>query len=217
MRRGFPVVGFIICAVQPGIVQIYFLTSSLLNLAITHLIKNKRFRSWYGLAQFPELPKPSLSGPGVPTVSSPYVKAAETVGLKLAPSSRVAGKTSVSSAPISATLDTNKPSAIDRMVDSVKDSFSSFSSSLKSKGKERADAAAAEQKAKKALERAQQYELERRREVETERQRRNEQAKRVFEREKQREAEAKEQSKMMQEDDEEVEFPSKKGGSRKIH
>lgn len=199
MRRAFPVVGFLVCAFQPAIVQLYFVTSSLLNLTFTSLIKNNRFRDWAGLARFPPPSKPLNPGPGVPTVSATYAKAAEAAGINLAPSPSATARSPVASA--GSVSSKQNISSIDRMVDSFKSTFSGLTSSINKQSNKKAGESIAQKRARKEKEREDQYDSQRRREIEADRIRRNEQAKRVFEREREREAEAEEQRRMMEDDE----------------
>ena len=149
IRRALPVFSFVVIAFQPAIVQIYFLTSSLLNLGITSLIRNPTLRKSMGLVEFPDRPLDDKT-------LDAYAKAARSAGLNTAPPSS-STPTIPSSAPSNQNI-----SWIDRQLQN-----------FKLVKPEKAEETRQQREARAKKQREEEYELTREQELQKERARRN--------------------------------------------
>ena len=150
LKVALPLTSGIFVYFQPGALQLFFATQSLLSMCQTFILRNKLVRKWLGLLPLP--PKvPSTPGPAAPG------------GLK------TWQDPSASSTPDAPTNARKNISVVDRYVDAAKGRYTNMKESVLGKEEDREAA----RKKKSYLSKAEKYELTRRQQVEWERENRN--------------------------------------------
>jgi hypothetical protein len=150
LKTVLPLVSFAFIYVQPGAVQLFFCTGSLLGLCQTSLLQNAVLRSWLGLLPLP----PKVVGPSGLTAPG---------GLK------TWQDPNANQTLESPTGEPKNVSVVDRYVDAAKGRYTNMKETVLGK----ADDRAATRKKDNFVSKAEKYEITRRQQVEWERENRN--------------------------------------------
>lgn len=150
LKVALPLTSGIFVYFQPGALQIFFATQSLLSMCQTFVLRNALVRTWLGLLPLP----PKVVDPVEPTAPG---------GL------RTWQDPSASEAPDAPTNARKNISVVDRYVDAAKGRYTNMKESVLGKDEEREAA----RKKDSYISKAEKYELTRRQQAEWERENRN--------------------------------------------
>ena len=177
LRRLIPCITFVIVIFQPAVVQLYFLASSICNAGLLTVLRNRAFRSYLGLAQFPREMHKSNSASAAGYAGQ--VRAAGSLaGAPATPAVNAKTPNPINSATSS------DVSFIDRGVDRVKSMWGAGNTETQAKKQK---LTRAEKEAKAEQLRADQYEERRQKEIRSEVYQRNEAIKAAFQAQKEQE------------------------------